>query len=148
MNGAKHFQFFSSEFWFVSKFYKLLKSVAKAVPSNSVDWATAVVGEADSVLTCVTLIYHQPVSQSTKSPRTVLDSASWLTFSWRSPLGCLAVFPREPFWALAMVFVEAGSAQSTVQALGLATWSKESRRVVAWGTEVPEIWKTIGIKRS
>ena len=39
------------------------------------DWATAVVGEADRELTCVTLIYHSsgPIyetsAQSTKSPR-------------------------------------------------------------------------------
>ena len=28
------------------------------IPSNSVDWATAMVGEADRELTCVTLTYH------------------------------------------------------------------------------------------
>ena len=38
------------------------------------DWATAVVGEADSELTCVTLTYHcsgpiyETSAQSTKSP--------------------------------------------------------------------------------
>ena len=57
------------------------------VPSNSVnwavkwcflDWATAVVGEADQELTCVTLIYHSsgPIyetsAESTKSPGTYL----------------------------------------------------------------------------
>ena len=44
------------------------------LPSNSVDWATAVVDEADRELTCVTLIYHnsdtiyETSAQSTKSP--------------------------------------------------------------------------------
>ena len=39
-----------------------------------IDWATAVVGEADRGLTCVTLIYHssgpsyETSAQSTKSP--------------------------------------------------------------------------------
>ena len=37
-----------------------------------IDWATAVVGEADRELTCVTLTYH--VAQSTKSPGRLHDT--------------------------------------------------------------------------
>ena len=46
------------------------------LPWNSVDWATAVVGEADKELTCVTLTYHssgpiyETLAQSMKSPGT------------------------------------------------------------------------------
>ena len=49
-------------------------TTSDAVPSNPVDWATAVVGEAVQELTCVTLIYHSSDSiyessaQSTKYP--------------------------------------------------------------------------------